>query len=120
MGQRRTKLPRRQQLVARTETSNVRERPRHVRSRASKQQQDSGKHAQKYGYSASLFADPSFLRGIARLFDLSGSLSSRLDGLTPDEIDMLAVLADYQAIWEDHQGTQRHMRQLGLWDNFVA
>lgn len=67
-----------------------------------------------------MFAEPSFLRGIARLFDLSGSLSSRFDGLTPDEIDALALLADYRAILEDHQVAQRRMRQLGLWGDGVA
>lgn len=48
-----------------------------------------------------LYANPSFLEGVARLMDISGSLSEYNIARTPEEADMLALWADWQVVGDD-------------------
>ncbi len=52
-----------------------------------------------------LLARPSFLEGIARLFDFGNTLSqyyfNEPDVLTPQEADALAIYSDWQAVGDD-------------------
>lgn len=115
MSQRHTKMPSRNQLVMRTDSQD---RPKQATAR--KNHPSKREKQRQYGYSSVLFAESSFLTGMARLFDFTGSLSSRLDGLTPAEIDRLALYADHRAVLEDHQGARQQMKQRGLWEDVVA
>lgn len=50
-----------------------------------------------------LFARPSFLEGVARLFDFGGTLNeyNRLD--TPEDPDLLALRSDWEALGQDYR-----------------
>jgi hypothetical protein len=48
-----------------------------------------------------LFAKPSFLEGIARIFDFSGSLNQYNSGLTPEQSDYLVIRSDWEAVGND-------------------
>ncbi|GEM_PF-2532826 len=54
-------------------------------------------------YSTLLFAHPSFVGGIARLFDFGNTLTEYNLALSPEQSDMLALLADQRAIFHDFQ-----------------
>ena len=55
----------------------------------------------KFPYTTYLFAMPSFLRGVARLFDPLGRLNQYNVSDTPQEADYRALLADWKAVSED-------------------
>jgi hypothetical protein len=48
-----------------------------------------------------LTAQPSFLEGMARLFDFAGTLSVYNESRSPDEADIRALRADWQALGDD-------------------
>lgn len=48
-----------------------------------------------------LFARPSFIEGLARMLDLSGSLNTYNNSRTPEEADARAVRNDWKAIGHD-------------------
>ena len=48
-----------------------------------------------------LFARPSFIEGIGRIFDLSGSFNTYNQSRTPEEADARAVLEDWIAVGHD-------------------
>ena len=52
-------------------------------------------------FSTILFARPSFLEGVARIFDFSGILSTYNTSRYPAEADARAVRADWQAVGDD-------------------
>ena len=52
-------------------------------------------------YSSFLFAEPSFLEGIARIFDLGNTLSVYNSSSSPQDADFWACYSDYEAIGED-------------------
>ncbi|HUY78541.1 MAG TPA: hypothetical protein VMV29_17350 [Ktedonobacterales bacterium] len=55
-----------------------------------------------WSYSELLFARPSFLEGVARLFDFGGTLDTYNDeGLTADEANASALASDWRAIGQD-------------------
>lgn len=45
-----------------------------------------------------LFADPSFVRGMATVLDLGGTLVSFNQSLTPEQADYRAMVSDWAAI----------------------
>lgn len=49
-------------------------------------------------YSNFLFADPSFLEGVGRLFDFGGTLQQYNTSRSPEEADVLAAYADWSAV----------------------
>ncbi len=55
----------------------------------------------KYSYSTLLFAEPSFLSGMASILDVGGMLKGFNSSLSPQQADYLALLADHRAIQED-------------------
>ncbi len=60
------------------------------------------KGSSAWSYSELLFARPSWLEGVARLFDFGGALDMyNDDGLTADEANTLALAADWRAIGQD-------------------
>lgn len=52
-------------------------------------------------FSELLFARPSFLEGMARLFDFGDTLSEYNSSLTPEQADRLAIASDWRAIGMD-------------------
>lgn len=52
-------------------------------------------------FSELLFARPSFLQGMARLFDLGDTLSEYNSSLSPEQADRLAIASDWRAIGLD-------------------
>jgi hypothetical protein len=48
-----------------------------------------------------LFARPSFLEGFARLFDLGGTLNRYNISESPEEADVRALRADWEAVGDD-------------------
>ncbi len=48
-----------------------------------------------------LTAQPSFLEGVARLFDFAGTLSVYNESRSPDEADIRALRADWKALGDD-------------------
>lgn len=50
-----------------------------------------------------LFARPSFLEGLARIFDFSGSLNEYNQSRTPAEADYIALKMDCRAVGLDIQ-----------------
>lgn len=52
-------------------------------------------------FSELLFARPSFLEGMARLFDFGNTLSEYNNSLTPEQADRLAIASDWRAIGLD-------------------
>lgn len=48
-----------------------------------------------------LYARPSFLEGVARLFDFGGTLQTYNDSDSVEEADRIALAMDLQAIGED-------------------
>lgn len=57
--------------------------------------------AARYAFGSLLYTDPSFLRGMASVFDLGGTLSNFNYSLTPWQADYFALLADHRAIVAD-------------------
>jgi len=57
----------------------------------------------KYSYSTLLFAEPSFLSGMASILDVGGMLKGFNSSLSPQQADYLALLADHRAILDDVQ-----------------
>lgn len=55
-------------------------------------------------YSSLLYADPSFLEGMARLFDFADTLTEFNRSLSGEQADVLALAADWQAVAEDMLG----------------
>ena len=49
-------------------------------------------------YSTFLFADPSFMEGVARLVDFGGTLQQYNVSRSPEEADALAMYADWSAV----------------------
>lgn len=49
-------------------------------------------------YSNFLFADPSFLEGVGRLFDFGGTLQQYNVAPSPEEADERATFADWSAV----------------------
>lgn len=92
----------------------VNEQSRPKSERAQKASGTRPKKSPAYAYSSLLFAEPSFLRGVARLLDFSGSLSDYNFGLTPRETDALALAADRRAVLQDYRDAHEQIRrQLG-------
>jgi len=52
-------------------------------------------------YFGLLFARPSFLEGVARIFDLGGTLNTYNESESPTEADYLAIANDWRAIDDD-------------------
>ena len=52
-------------------------------------------------YSGILFAEPSFVGGVARMFDFGHTLAEYNRSLTEQQADALAMLADWRAIGAD-------------------
>jgi len=50
---------------------------------------------------AYLFARPSFIEGVARIFDFSGSLNVYNESETPAEADKRALANDWRAVGDD-------------------
>lgn len=48
-----------------------------------------------------LFSEPSFIEGIARLFDFGGTLNTYNSSKTDDEADKKALYSDWVAVGED-------------------
>jgi hypothetical protein len=48
-----------------------------------------------------LFAQPSFLEGLARLIDVGGTLNEYEHMVSPEEANFLAIEADWEAVGED-------------------
>jgi len=48
-----------------------------------------------------LFAQPSFLSGMASVLDLGGTLLEFNESLTPEQADHAAMMLDWRAIGED-------------------
>jgi hypothetical protein len=48
-----------------------------------------------------LFAEPSFVEGVARLIDLGGTLQEYNSALTEDQADEIAATADWMAVGDD-------------------
>ncbi|MDO8432987.1 MAG: hypothetical protein Q7S58_11325 [Candidatus Binatus sp.] len=73
-----------------------------------------------------LFASPSFLSGIARLFDLFCQLDFYNVSRTPEEADARATYSDWRITGQDLRDafwaydTDREMRQRNLFDSKVA
>jgi isocitrate dehydrogenase kinase/phosphatase len=66
-------------------------------------------------FSTILFARPSFLSGIARLFDFGGGLNEYNDMPTPDAADALALQADWETIGQDmRDAITTYDRQLSM------
>lgn len=89
----------------------VTERSRPKSQQARKRTVTKSKKPPAYAYSALLFAEPSFLRGVARLLDFSGSLSDYNFGLTPRETDALALAADRRAVLQDYRDAHEQIRR---------
>lgn len=53
------------------------------------------------GFSRILFARPSFLEGVARIFDFAGTLSEYNRSRTGEEADYQALLSDWLAVGDD-------------------
>jgi hypothetical protein len=56
-----------------------------------------------YGMTFRLFAEPSFLEGVARLVDLGATLNVYNESGTPAEADQQALLSDWMTVGEDIQ-----------------
>lgn len=52
-------------------------------------------------YSDFLYARPSFLEGVARIFDFGGTLNEYNDSPTGQEADAAAIRSDWEAIGQD-------------------
>lgn len=57
--------------------------------------------------SSFLFCQPSFIEGIARIFDFACSLRDYNFSQSPDEADTLALSNDWNAIYEDFESAFR-------------
>jgi hypothetical protein len=62
-------------------------------------------------YTSYLFARPSFLEGVARIFDFSGSLNKYNVSRTPAEADRVALANDWKAVGEDMRSAMMQMEQ---------
>jgi hypothetical protein len=61
-----------------------------------------------------LFARPSFIDGVARLFDLGDTLTEYNQSLSPQQADEIALRADREAVAEDFRvAFGRAVRQRG-------
>ena len=45
-----------------------------------------------------LFAEPTFLSGVARIFDFAGSLNEYNHSLTPEQANRIALRNDWEAV----------------------
>ena len=54
-------------------------------------------------YTAYLFARPSFIEGMARLFDFAGALNQYNTSPTPKQADALALACDWKQVGADMQ-----------------
>lgn len=52
-------------------------------------------------YTTFLFARPSFLEGLARIFDFSGALNEYNISATPEQADARALRSDWMAVGDD-------------------
>ncbi len=48
-----------------------------------------------------LFAQPSFLSGVGRIFDFGGALNEYNGFATPEEADAMALCSDWEAVGQD-------------------
>ena len=53
------------------------------------------------GDTSFLFANPSFIEGIARIIDLGSTLSEYNSVMTPEQADFIAIRNDWEIIGED-------------------
>lgn len=53
------------------------------------------------GFTDLLYARPSVLEGVARLFDLAGALDEYNTSVSAEEADILALRSDWYAIGQD-------------------
>ncbi|NPV03851.1 MAG: hypothetical protein HPY67_03870 [Syntrophaceae bacterium] len=63
------------------------------------------------GKSDFLFARPNFISGIARLFDLAGTLNVYNESRTGEEADIVAFYRDWLAIGDDLRTALEKYRQ---------
>lgn len=54
-----------------------------------------------FNHTGILFARPSFIEGFARLFDLGNNLNQYAESVSPDEADIRALRADWEAVGSD-------------------
>ena len=52
-------------------------------------------------YTSRLFARPSFVEGMARIFDMGGTLNEYNSSLSGEEADAIALWSDWAAIGND-------------------
>jgi len=52
-------------------------------------------------FSTFLFANPSFVEGVARIVDFGNALNQYNACLTPEQADFFAILADWKAVGQD-------------------
>jgi hypothetical protein len=52
-------------------------------------------------YSSFLYAEPSFLDGMARLLDFAGTLNEYNSSLSGEQADRIALASDWRAIGDD-------------------
>ena len=52
-------------------------------------------------YSELLFAQPSFLEGVARVLDFGGAMTAYNEIEDPDQADALALASDWRAVGDD-------------------
>jgi hypothetical protein len=76
-------------------------------------------HEKRPWYSALLFARPSWVSGIARLFDWSATLNEYNRSRTPEEADYLALASDWYAVGDDIRGSMNEgvVRPIGDQDH---
>lgn len=53
------------------------------------------------GRSSFLFADPSFIGGLATVLDIGGTLTEYNESNSPEEADMRAIRSDWTSVGED-------------------
>ncbi len=62
-------------------------------------------------YSTLLFDRPSFVEGMARVLDFSGSLNEYAESLSPEEADAAALASDWRAIGADLWGAVEELTE---------
>ncbi len=61
-------------------------------------------------YSMFLFAQPSFLEGVARVGDIGGTLNEYNSSIDPAQADRLALRADIEALRQDVSTAREQLR----------
>lgn len=57
-----------------------------------------------------LFAQPSYLSGLASVLDIGGNFTEYNESNTPEEADALAILSDWMAVGKDLEGAIEQYR----------